>query len=151
WRTALQHLSAMLGPVLGGFLVAWKPSAAYAFSAAGSAVFSLMLLSITVPDAPRIRSGRVFAQIAEGLRFVARNKLLLSCISLDLFAVLLGGADYLLPIYARDILDLKAVGLDPQQAMGWLRAAPAAGAALVSVALAHLPSMRRAGASMLAS
>jgi MFS family permease len=149
WRTALTHASAMLGPALGGFLVAWRPSVAYAFSAAGSSMFALMLLTMRIPHATRIQSGRVLAQIGEGLRFVAENKLLLSSISLDLFAVLLGGADYLLPIYARDILNLKAVGLDPQQALGWLRAAPAAGAACVSLALAHLPPMRRAGASML--
>jgi MFS family permease len=78
-----------------------------------------------------------------GARFAWRQRLLLTTISLDLFAVLLGGAVYLLPVYARDIL---AVG---ERGLGWLRSAPALGSLCMAMLLAHLPPMRRAGRNLL--
>ena len=93
--------------------------------------------------------GNMFAQIAVGLRFVRDQPLLLGAISLDLFAVLLGGAVYLLPIFAREIIDLGPVGLAPEAALGWLRAAPAIGATITALAIAHLPPIRRAGKTLL--
>ena len=89
------------------------------------------------------------AQLADGLRFVWRQKIILGTISLDLFAVLLGGAVYLLPIFARDILVARPFGLSPEQALGWLRAAPALGAFVTAVVLAHRPPMQQAGKTML--
>jgi MFS family permease len=79
----------------------------------------------------------------EGLRYIWRNKLILGSLSLDLFAVLLGGAVALLPVYARDILDTGAYGL------GLLRAAPGLGAILTAILLAHSPLRHRAGLTML--
>jgi hypothetical protein len=81
--------------------------------------------------------------ILEGLRYIWSNKLVLGAISLDLFAVLLGGAVALLPVYAREILNVGATGL------GILRSAPGIGAVLTSIALAHWPLESRAGAAML--
>jgi MFS family permease len=88
-------------------------------------------------------------QVAEGLRFVWNKKILLGASSLDLFAVLLGGAVYLLPIFAREIVDLSPVGLRPEQALGWLRAAPAVGACIMALLMAHLPPLRKAGRTLL--
>jgi MFS family permease len=87
--------------------------------------------------------------VVEGLQFVWHKKILLGAISLDLFAVLLGGAVYLLPIFARDIIDLGPTGLSPEQAMGWLRAAPAAGAMVTALILTHSPPFKKAGRTML--
>lgn len=84
-------------------------------------------------------------QLLEGVRFVWRQKLILGASSLDLFAVLLGGAVYLLPIFARDIIDVSAVGLSPEEALGWLRAAPAAGALAAALLMAHMPPIRHSG------
>jgi hypothetical protein len=78
-----------------------------------------------------------------GIRFVRQTKLILATITLDLFAVLLGGATYLLPIYAEDILHVGALGL------GWLRSAEAGGAVCMAVALAYMPPMPRAGRTLL--
>ncbi|MGH8338219.1 MAG: MFS transporter, partial [Gammaproteobacteria bacterium] len=79
----------------------------------------------------------------DGLRYIWRNKLILGAISLDLFAVLLGGAVALLPVYAREILKIGATGL------GILRSAPGVGAVIMAVVVAHWPLRRRAGATML--
>ena len=91
------------------------------------------------PPAP----ARSLASLFAGVRFVWRTELLLAAITLDLFAVLLGGATALLPIYAQDILHVGAVGL------GWLRAAPALGAVVMAVWLAHRPPLRRPGRALL--
>jgi len=93
----------------------------------------------------------MLAQVREGIAFVWRKKPLLGAISMDLFAVLFGGAVYLLPLFARDILDARTVGMSPEQMLGWLRAAPAAGALLMAVILAHMPPMRKAGRVLFAS
>jgi hypothetical protein len=81
--------------------------------------------------------------VAEGVRFVWKEKLILSAMSLDLLAVFFGGATALLPIYAADILHIGATGL------GWLRAAPAVGAGLTAVWIAHRPAFRNAGVVLL--
>jgi hypothetical protein len=78
-----------------------------------------------------------------GIRFVWQSKLLLATMTLDLFAVLLGGATALLPIYARDILEIGPDGL------GWLRAAPSIGALTMALTMAHRPPLRRAGPTLL--
>jgi MFS family permease len=151
WRTSGFEIAAMIGPAVGGFLIAWSVPSAYWLSAGTEGLFIVLLLRLAIPPRapqeqrpPRGVAG-VTADLAEGLGFVWRNKLVLGAISLDLFAVLLGGAVYLLPIFAIDILGVGATGL------GWLRAAPAAGALLCALALAHLPPMRRAGWTLLAS
>lgn len=149
WRSSLGQVSAMVGPAVGGFLVAWWLPGAYLISAGSTLLFIGLLVTIPLAAAPRGTPGRMLEQVADGVRFVWRQRLLLGTISLDLFAVLLGGAVYLLPIYARDIINLSGVGLTPAKALGYLRAAPAAGALVTALLLAHLPPIQRAGRAML--
>lgn len=147
WRASLFQVSGLVGPALGGVILAWNLPAAYLFCALCNGAFMLLLLSLKTPEAPRSERGHMLRQVAEGVRFVWRNELLLGAISLDLFAVLLGGSVYLLPVFVRDLLTLPA-GLDPEKALGWLRAAPAAGALGMAVLLAHRPPLRRAGRTL---
>ncbi len=149
WRSTLGQISEVVGPALGGFILAWWLPATYLFSALTTLVFAGVLLTLRLKAQERTAPGRMFRQIGEGLRFVWSRKVLLGAISLDLFAVLLGGSVYLLPIFVRDIIDVAAVGLSPEQALGWLRSAPALGAVLMAVTLAHRPPLRRAGRTML--
>lgn len=148
WRTSLFHVSSVVGPAIGGVIVAWRTPAAYAFSALTTAVFIIMLLGLQVPEGRRSRPGRMVAQVLEGMRFVWHQKLILGTVSLDMFAVLLGGTVYLLPVFARDLLDAPW-GMGPEQALGLLLAAPAAGSVAMAVLLAHRPPLQRAGRSML--
>jgi MFS family permease len=149
WRTSLQQITGIGGPAIGGFIIAYNLQAAYVLSAFSSFAFIIFLLGMQLPHSTRSARGRMLAQVAEGLRFVWNKKILLGASSLDLFAVLLGGAVYLLPIFAREIVDLSGVGLSPQEALGWLRAAPAAGACVMALLMAHMPPMQKAGRTLL--
>ena len=122
---------AILGPPLGGYLYAVAPPVPYAAAAVLLAISLAALLFVRpVPRPPRSDAGP-FTQIREGLRYVRDNRVVLGAISLDLFAVILGGATALLPVYARDILHVGVAGLGP------LRAAPAIGATVMAVFLAR--------------
>ncbi|MDG2072175.1 MAG: MFS transporter [Pseudomonadales bacterium] len=145
WRTSLMQVTGIGGPVIGGVLIAINIQAAYFLSALSSATFILFLAGMRLPPAPRIQRGNMIGQVVEGLRFVWNRQILLGAISLDLFAVLLGGAVYLLPIFARDIIDASAVGLEPEELLGWLRAAPAVGALMMAISMAYLPPIQHAG------
>ena len=149
WSTSLMQITGIAGPAVGGLIIAFNIQAAYVLSALSSFGFILFLTTMTLPPAPRSERGNMFGQIGEGLRYVRDQRLLLGAISLDLFAVLLGGAVYLLPIYAREIIDLGPVGLGPEAALGWLNAAPAIGASITALAIAHLPPIERAGKTLL--
>ena len=149
WRTSLQQITGIGGPALGGFIIAYNIQAAYVLSAVSSLAFIVFLFGMQLPAAARSARGQMIEQVAEGLRFVWNKKILLGASSLDLFAVLLGGAVYLLPIFAREIVDLAPVGLEPEEALGWLRAAPAAGAWVMALLMAHLPPMQKAGRTLL--
>lgn len=149
WRTSLQQITGIGGPALGGFIIAYNIQAAYVLSAVSSLAFIVFLFGMQLPTAARSARGQMIEQVAEGLRFVWNKKILLGASSLDLFAVLLGGAVYLLPIFAREIVDLAPVGLEPEEALGWLRAAPAAGACVMALLMAHLPPMQKAGRTLL--
>ena len=149
WRTSLQQITGIGGPALGGFIIAYNIQAAYVLSAVSSLAFIIFLFGMQLPAAARSARGQMIEQVAEGLRFVWNKKILLGASSLDLFAVLLGGAVYLLPIFAREIVDLAPVGLEPEEALGWLRAAPAAGACVMALLMAHLPPMQKAGRTLL--
>ena len=149
WRTSLMQVTGIGGPALGGFIIAFNIQAAYVLSAVSSLGFILFLTTMVLPVAPRTHRGNMLSQIGDGLRFVWGRKLLLGAISLDLFAVLLGGAVYLLPIFAKDIIDRQSVGLEPETALGWLRAAPAMGAVIMALSMAYLPPIRKAGLTLL--
>lgn len=145
WRTSLMQITGIAGPALGGIIIAIHLQTAYVLAAISSAAFIVFLMGMRLPDAPRIERGDMIGQVVEGLQFVWRKRILLGAISLDLFAVLLGGAVYLLPIFARDIIDVAAVGLEPEEALGWLRAAPAGGATAMAILLAYMPPLRHSG------
>lgn len=145
WSSITFKAVTILGPALGGFVYAFfrGPSGVYAL-AAGSGVFAaLTLLQIRVEAKPRPRETFSAQTVLAGIRYIWRQKVVLGSISLDLFAVLLGGAVALLPVYARDILKAGPWGL------GLLRCAPAAGAAAMAILLAYRPLRNRAGATML--
>jgi len=149
WRTSLFHIASVIGPAIGGFLVAaWLPSA-YLFSAATTMAYLLALPTLPVRNEPRSAPGRILAHVAEGLRFVRRQRVILGAVSLDMFAVLLGGAVYLLPVFARDILTVRPWGLSPEKTLGVLRAAPALGAFAMAMILTYRRPIRRSGRAML--
>ncbi len=148
WRTTLFHLAAVVGPAVGGFIITKSIPSAYLFSAVTTVIYILLLTGMKIPDAPRTHRGQMVKQVIEGVRFVWNRKLILGSISLDLFAVFLGGAVYLLPIFARDIIANPPFGFSPEEVLGWLRAAPAAGSIAMALILAHRPPMKRAGRSM---
>ncbi|MEX0743988.1 MAG: MFS transporter, partial [Phycisphaeraceae bacterium] len=149
WRTSLGQVAGVVGPAAGGFIIAWSVPMAYVLSAVTTAMFIVLLTTVPVPDAQRAQAGRMVAQVIEGIQFVWQRKVLLGTVSLDLFAVLLGGATYLLPIYVVQIIELEGTGFNPEQALGWLKAAPAVGAMLMAMWLAHAPPIRKAGRTML--
>lgn len=145
WRSAMFHTAMVAGPALGGLLVAVHARAAYGTQAVLMLAGLLCLSWIRPRPRPKPPEGqRVLHGLFEGVRFVFREKVVLGALSLDLFAVLFGGALALLPIFAKDILHVGETGF------GLLRAAPAAGSILMSVALAHRPPLRKAGRTMLA-
>ena len=124
----------VVGPAVGGYLYAVSPATPYAASAGLFAIALIGLFLIgPVPRHAVERGASPWAEVREGLRYVRRNRLVLGAISLDLFAVLLGGATAMLPIFARDILHAGSEGL------GHLRAAPAVGATLTAMWFAFRP------------
>jgi len=135
---------AILGPALGGYLYAWAPFTPYAASSLLFAIGLAGLLAIApIPRAEISRGPNPWAQMVEGLRYVRRNRLVLGAISLDLFAVLLGGATAMLPVFARDVLHSGPEGL------GHLRAAPAVGATLTAAFFSIRPLKHNVGVKML--
>ncbi len=150
WASSLWQTATVLGPMLGGVAYAACGTASPVYATASAASVGALLL-IGAMGKPRVRGAGVAAPRAKttpasvlaGVRYVRGNPIVLGAISLDLFAVLLGGATALLPVYARDILKLGP------WALGTLRSAPAAGAAVTAVVLALRPIERRAGAKML--
>ncbi|MEX1018764.1 MAG: MFS transporter [Litorilinea sp.] len=144
WNTSLSQIGNVVGPALGGIIVAFYAPAAYFVAAGTSTVFLLLLARLGLQSGPR-RAGAMNARtLLLGIEYVWRKRIILNMITLDLFAVLLGGAVYLLPIYATDILDVGPTGF------GILRAAPAVGALTMALSLVYLPPMKRAGRTLLA-
>jgi MFS family permease len=148
WRTTLYQLTAVIGPAVGGLIITRSIPMAYLFSASTTVIYIVLLLRMDIPDAPRSSRGNMLRQVSEGVRFVWRRKVILGSISLDLFAVLLGGAVYLLPIFARDLITSPPFGMSPEEVLGWLRAAPAVGAITMALILAHTRPLRRAGRTL---
>ena len=139
WQSA-----SVIGPAAGGLIYAFSPALPYGMAAALLIASAFALVALPLMKRPELaRHIHPLRQMAEGLKFVRNERFLLGCITLDLFAVLLGGATALLPVYARDILHVGPQGL------GTMRAAPALGAALVAVVLAIRPIEREVGAKML--
>jgi MFS family permease len=145
WRSSLFHTAMVMGPALGGGLIALGgPWIAYAVVAALSLLGFALLARVRPRPRPVARTESVGAALAEGVGFVVRQPLLLGAMSLDLFAVLFGGATALLPVFATTVLGVGSVGF------GILRAAPAVGSVAMSLLLARMGELRRAGPTLLA-
>ena len=146
WRSSVGQLSAVMGPAAGGFLIGLLHGATwiYVFDALCAVVFIVLLTWMRVPRKQQaVGTGRSWRSLGEGLRFFAQTPVMLAAITLDLFAVLLGGATTLLPIFARDILHVGPIGL------GWLQAASSLGAVCMAVVLTLRPAFKRAGLTLL--
>jgi MFS family permease len=146
WSSSILQAALTIGPMTGGLVysLGGTPIPVYG-AAAASYLIGLALISRIRMAAPQRPRGTASLDVLlEGLRYIWREKLILGAISLDLFAVLLGGAVALLPVYAKDILHAGATGL------GILRAAPGCGAIAMAVLVANRPIARKAGRTMLA-
>lgn len=144
WSSSIAQAAMIAGPVFGGLIYGAAGSAVPVYAAAALAACGALLavsaIRVAAPQRPRSASSR---DILGGLQYIRGNRLILGAISLDLFAVLLGGAVALLPVYAREILHIGASGL------GLLRGAPGMGAVAMAIVMAHWPLRRRVGAIML--
>jgi MFS family permease len=138
--SSVLQLGLVTGPALGGILVAWAGKTAAYGTSAGLCLFAgLALLSLRVKEPPPAASAPIFTSIAEGLRFVFGNQVILGAQSLDMFAVLFGGAVSMLPAFIHDVFHYGPEGL------GILRAAPAVGAVMTGLILARFPINLHAG------
>jgi MFS family permease len=144
WGSSFWQVAMVLGPTFGGLLYAafGGPAGVYALAAGCSLGAGCLAAPMKPGGAPRARSPVTWTSLLAGVRYVKSNQIVFGAISLDLFAVLLGGATALLPVYARDILHLGP------WALGALRSAPAAGAAVTALGLAVRPIERAAGIKM---
>jgi MFS family permease len=145
WRSSSNQTASILGPAAGGFGVALLGSAATVFAIAAVllTIAAYLLSRIKARPASRQREKMSLDSIMAGFRFIRRTEVLLATVTLDMVAVLLGGATALLPIFAEDVLHVGAAGL------GLMRAAPAVGAVLASVAIAHRGPFKAAGPTIL--
>jgi MFS family permease len=135
-------VAVIAGPALGGFLFALGPLPTYGICFAGFLIAAVCTLTLGGRRVTHTGDASRLERVKEGIRFVRERPVVMGAISLDLFAVLLGGAVALLPIYARDILHAGPIGL------GFLRSAPAAGAAVTAFTLARWPVESRMGTRM---
>src|SRR3954469_92465 len=145
WGSSFFQGATIFGPTVGGILYGWSGGAETVYSVAACCfVVALGLLAaIRLLATQRPKGTATLDAVFDGFRYVVQNKLVLGAISLDLFAVLLGGAVALLPVYAREILRVGPWGL------GILRSAPGVGAVLMALVLAHRPLQKKAGVVML--
>ena len=145
WASVFFQSTVILSPSLGGIVYAINrgPAAVYALSFFAAIVAAVCAAKIKVESVERVPEPITWKSTLAGLHYIWREKMILGSISLDLFAVLLGGAVALLPVYAKEILMTGPWGL------GLLRSAPAVGAGVTAMVLAHKPLGRRAGSRML--
>jgi MFS family permease len=146
WNSSGFQVAAMVGPALGGFLIQLSSPGTYYISAVCALALGAAAILVRPVDGAtrgKHRQRPDFQNLGAGIRFVGRVPIILATMTLDLFAVLLGGATYLLPIFASEILKVGSTGF------GWLRAAPAIGAMAMAMIITHRPPMKRAGRAML--
>jgi len=144
WNSSIFQISAMVGPALGGLIVAqWGPAASYMTNILCVGL-AFLTFSLTVPSPAKTGKPPItWNSLVSGVRFVFGTRLLLGLFCLDLFAVLLGGATALLPIFANDLLKAGPQGY------GLLRAAPSLGAVIMALLTAHISPWKKAGRVML--
>ncbi|MCE1252663.1 MAG: MFS transporter [Anaerolineae bacterium] len=145
WGSSSWQMAAIVGPALAGVVVAVfnNVTGIYFFDAFAGATFLVLIALIKGRQLALSKEPITFHSLMEGLYFIRNTRVLLAAITLDLFAVLFGGAVTLLPVFATDILKVGAEGL------GLLRAAPSIGAMLMALLLAHLPPFKHAGRTLL--
>jgi len=145
WSSSAWQFASIVGPAAAGLIAAALNSVTviYVFDALAAFIFMLLIGLIKGRELALSRKAATLDSLKEGLVFLRDTKVLLAAITLDMFAVLFGGAVALLPVYATDILNIGATGL------GILRAAPSIGALLTAFALAHLPPFKQAGKTLL--
>ncbi|HVJ04330.1 MAG TPA: MFS transporter [Candidatus Saccharimonadales bacterium] len=145
WGSSIFNAATILGPVVGGVLYALRgnPIAVYSTAAAALGASVVLMLAIRIRGVQQMSQGRDWKAVLAGFQYVLQNKLILGTTTLDLFAVLLGGAVALLPVFAREVLNSGPRGL------GLLRASPGIGAGLMAIMIAYHPLKRRAGTKML--
>jgi MFS family permease len=142
WNSLAWQTASVAGPAVGGLLIALSTGHAYAAAFVLYAVAAICTLLIRQSTQPTVQPGSRWSLMKEGLAYVWRNKIVFGSISLDLAAVILGGATALLPVFAKDVLHIGPEGF------GLLRAAPSVGAALVALYLASNPIRSKAGVAM---
>lgn len=144
WNSSIFQITAMVGPALGGLIIAqWGPEASYSTNILCVGL-AFLTFSLTVPSTAKAGKPPItWNSLVSGVRFVFGTRLLLGLFCLDLFAVLLGGATALLPIFANDLLKAGPQGY------GLLRAAPSLGAVIMALLTAHLSPWKKAGRVML--
>ena len=145
WNSSSFQAMTIAGPALGGLIYALGAAAVYAVAAGMFFLALVAALALSVPQAQSAGRALDRESLLAGIRFIRANPAIAGAISLDLFAVLFGGATALLPVYARDILAIGPLGL------GLLRSAPAVGAVAVGLVLAHRSLGRHAGRTMFAA
>jgi MFS family permease len=145
WSASANQTATIIGPAIGGFLYAVSVTTVYCTVAVLFLGASIIIALIRIERTPTKRESISIKSLFAGITYIKNNKVVMGAISLDLFAVLLGGATALLPVYARDILVTGPLGL------GLLRSAPAAGALVMSVYLARHPLRHKVGRIMFAS
>lgn len=147
WNSSTWHVASIVGPAVAGLIAGFWGSVTsiYVFDALAAITFSVLLSMIKGRHLPLARRAATLESLTEGLKFMRETRIILAAITLDMFAVLFGGAVALLPIYATDILKVGPQGL------GIMRAAPSIGALLMAFLLAHLPPMKKAGRTLLLS
>jgi len=146
WNSGVFQFSAVAGPLIAGAMMDYSKAAwpVYFMTAMGCFVFAISAITLRPRPSERREGARfTLASMLDGARHLYREKTILGAITLDLCAVLVGGATALMPVYAEEILHVGATGL------GLLKAAPFIGALLMSVALAHRPPFRRSGLALL--
>ncbi|HZO76063.1 MAG TPA: MFS transporter [Ktedonobacteraceae bacterium] len=146
WRSSSWQLASVLGPALGGLLIAVMRSATLVYALNAATALTYVVLIAQLPGTvQKVRSGErmTLASLLDGVKFLKSTQVVLAAITLDLFAVLLGGATTLLPVFAKDILHVGPTGL------GWMRAAPSVGAVCMAIAIAHTPPLKKAGRVLL--
>jgi MFS family permease len=145
WNSGTWQIASILGPAVAGLIVAFSGNATviYAADAVGAIIYAIVLGLIKGKQLPLAEKSDTWDSLVEGFKFMRDTRVILAAITLDMFAVLFGGAVALLPIYATDILHVGPQG------MGIMRAAPSIGALLMAFLLAHLPPMKHAGRTLL--
>lgn len=146
WNSTVWHIASILGPALAGMLISLSYTTAYIFDISFIALSFLSLLFIASKALPlKVKRESFFESISAGIRFVFKNQVVLGALSLDLFAVLLGGAVAMLPVFAKEVLHAGSVEL------GFLRAAPALGAVIMALIIVYKPPTLHAGRNLFLS